>query len=312
MRYTRSVPKVQTLDLNWTNRPRSIASALLEFGDARILIDPGPDSTFPTLLGHLASRGVTVADLNAVLLTHIHLDHAGATGSLVHANPRLAVYVHEIGAPHMADPSKLLASAGKLYGANMQPLFGEFRAVPSANLNPLRGGETLRFSNGSLRVLYTPGHASHHVTYFELETSTAFVGDTGGICVEGDSFILPAVPPPDIDIELWDRSLDQIASLEPSQLFLTHFGFSREPAAHIARYRQRLASWSALVRELLNNGTPEAEAARVFVDSVSSEIAKTLSPSDGEHYIFNGGLELSWLGLARYCRKQAARAQARN
>lgn len=300
------MPGIHTLDLQWTGRPRSIASALLEFGDARVLIDPGPDSTFPRLREHLHSRGLTVRELDAVLLTHIHLDHAGATGSLVRENPRLPVYVHQVGAPHMANPSKLLASAGKLYAENMHRLFGEFHPVPTENLRVVHGGETLPFGAGSLRVLYTPGHASHHVTYWEPESGTAFVGDTAGIRVEGDSFLLPAVPPPDINLELWNDSLDRISALQPAQLFLTHFGFSRDPADHIARYRDRLVEWAALVRRLLSDGIPEPDAARIFVNCVSSEMRKTLSPSDAEHYIFNGGLELSWLGLARYIRKRAA------
>jgi glyoxylase-like metal-dependent hydrolase (beta-lactamase superfamily II) len=300
------MPDLQIVDLHWTGRPRSIASALLDLDGVRVLVDPGPQSTLPRLRAHLESRGLSVHDLAAILLTHIHLDHAGATGSLVRENPRLSVYVHEFGAPHMADPSRLLASAGKLYGADMQRLFGDFLPVPAENLHPLRGGETLSLGRGSFRVLYTPGHASHHVTYWDSDSSTAFVGDTAGICVEGDSFILPAVPPPDINLELWNRSLDDIASLRPSRLFLTHFGFSHDPQAHIARYRERLESWAALVRRLLGDGLPESEAARLFVESVSAEIAKTHSPADAEHYVFNGGLQLSWLGLARYIRKQAA------
>ena len=295
-----------TIDLNWTGRPRSIASALLDFGGARILIDPGPESTLSNLRTELQSLGFSFADLDAVLLTHIHLDHAGATGSLVRENPRLAVYVHEIGAPHLQDPSRLLASAGKLYGTEMQALFGDFLSVPPQNIRALRGGEALPFGAGALQVFYTPGHASHHVTYWNSEGATAFVGDTGGICVEGDSFILPAVPPPDINLELWNASLDAISALRPSQLFLTHFGFSRDPQAHIARYRERLDAWSVLVAKLLADGIPEAEAGRIFVDAVASEIARVLSPTDADHYIFNGGLLLSWLGLARYVRKHAA------
>ena len=294
------------IDLNWTGRPRSIASAFLDFGGAPMLIDPGPESTLSNLRSQLRSLGFSFSDLGAVLLTHIHLDHAGATGSLLRENPSLAVYVHEIGAPHLQDPSRLLASAGKLYGREMQALFGAFLPVPAENIRILRGGETLRFGAGALRVLYTPGHASHHVTYWDAASATAFVGDTAGICIEGDSFILPAVPPPDINLELWSASLDAISALRPSRLFLTHFGFSSDPQAHIDRYRGRLAGWSALAAKLLADGIPENEAGRIFVDTVASEIGHALSPADAEHYVFNGGLVLSWLGLARYLRKRAA------
>lgn len=300
-----TVPSQFTLDLNWTGRPRSIASALLDFGGIPVLIDPGPESTVANLREQLRALGLSLADLHAILLTHIHLDHAGATGSLVRENPDLAVYVHQIGAPHLRDPSRLLASAGKLYGREMQKLFGDFFPVPAQNIRALRGGETLQFQRGSLRVFYTPGHASHHVTYWNVESATAFVGDTAGICVEGDSFILPAVPPPDINLELWNSSLDAISALAPSRLFLTHFGFVREPLDHIARYRERLRAWSALVAKLLEDGIAESEAAGIFVEAVTAEIRRAVSPADAEHYIFNGGLLLSWLGLARYIRKRA-------
>ena len=305
------MPTHFTIDLTWTGRPRSIASALLDFGGTRVLIDPGPESTLPRLRSQLHSLGLSTQDLNAILLTHIHLDHAGATGSLVSENPRLAVYVHQLGAPHLEDPSRLLASAGKLYGSELQTLFGDFLPVPPQNLHGLQGGETLKLGSGALRVLYTPGHASHHVTYWDPESATAFVGDTAGICVEGDSFLLPAVPPPDINLELWNHSLDSIAALRPSRLFLTHFGFSNDPEAHIARYRERLAGWADLVTKLLGEGTPEPDAARIFVDSAASEIKRTLSSDDAEHYIFNGGLMLSWLGLARYVRKLALAQEKR-
>ena len=305
------MPTHFTIDLNWTGRPRSIASVFLDFDGTRVLIDAGPESTLPRLRSQLHSLGLSTQDLNAILLTHIHLDHAGATGSLVRENPRLAVYVHQLGATHLEDPSRLLASAGKLYGSDLQTLFGDFLPVPRQNLRALQGGETLKLGPGALQVLYTPGHASHHVTYWDPQSATAFVGDTAGICVEGDSFLLPAVPPPDINLELWNRSLDSIAALRPSRLFLTHFGISNDPQTHIARYRERLAGWAELVTKLLGEGIPEPDAARIFVDSVASEIKRTLSSDDAEHYIFNGGLMLSWLGLARYVRKLALAQEKR-
>src|SRR5713226_1613488 len=196
---------IATLDTNWTGRPQSIAAALLEFDGARAIVDPGPASTLPELRRRLAERGVPVSKLDAVLLTHIHLDHAAATGELVRENPRIAVYVHERGAPHMMDPSKLIGSARRLYGAELETLYGEFLPVPQENLRILHGGETLELGNRKLLVQYTPGHASHHVTYFEPVDRVAFVGDTAGISVQGHSFILPATPPPDIDLALWNE-----------------------------------------------------------------------------------------------------------
>src|SRR5215467_9411920 len=187
-----------TIDLHWTCRAKSIASLLIESAGAKALVDPGPQSRLATLRARLEDRGIDFRSLDTILLTHIHLDHAGATGSLVRENPNLKVYVHELGAPHMADPARLLASAGRLYGGELRTLYGDFEPVPKPNLLSLRGGELIRLGNAELVVHYTPGHASHHVTYWEQSSGTALVGDTAGVRVEGDRFLIPATPPPDI------------------------------------------------------------------------------------------------------------------
>ena len=298
------------IDLNWMGRPQSIACALLRAEGSIVLVDPGPASSVSTLRQELAALGIQVSDVNAILLTHIHLDHAGATGTLVRENPRLRVYVHEKGAPHMIAPEKLLSSAVRLYGDSMQKLFGEFLPVPEANLQPLRGGEVLLAGGRNLHVLYTPGHASHHVTYFDPEEGTAFVGDTGGICINGNRFILPATPPPDISVELWDASLDAIASLRPRRLFLTHFAFSDRPAEHIEHYRQRLHHWSLRCASILAMGIDQDGCIRKFTDEIAEEAANYLQPSELEHYVFTGSVSLSWMGLARYHKKRAEKEAA--
>lgn len=295
---------ITTLDLNWNGHPKSIASALLRSDNFAALIDPGPGSTLATLREHLAAQQLRVADLRAILLTHIHLDHAGATGALVQENPALQVYVHTRGAAHMMDPTKLLSSAERLYRENMKPLFGEFLPVPEANLRVLEGGEALAIGSRELRVLYTPGHASHHVTYYDAGERVAFVGDTAGICIEGNRFILPATPPPDISIELWIASLDLIAQLHPRRLFLTHFGYSDQPERHLAAYRERLLHWGALTEEILAQAKDQTEAVRDFARVVAAEAAEFLTPAELSHYVFNGALQLSWLGLARYHQKR--------
>ena len=306
LRYTNSVATAATtIDLHWTGRPRSIAAVLLESDGHRAILDPGPSSTLATLREQLRARGLSVQDLDAIFLTHIHLDHAGATGSLLRENPRLAVYVHERGAPHMADPAKLLGSALRLYAGAMERLYGEFLPVPQENLRALRGGETLALGSRKLEVFYTPGHASHHVSYFDPSEGTAYVGDTAGLCMEGNSYLLPATPPPDIDLEIWSASLDAIAERRPARLFLTHFGISNDPVAHIERYRECLRKWGALVQELLAKGGDEAEASRSFVETVGKDMSRELSSAQADHYVFNAGLGLSWQGLARYYRKRA-------
>jgi glyoxylase-like metal-dependent hydrolase (beta-lactamase superfamily II) len=293
------------LDLNWTGQARCIATALLRSDNFSALIDPGPGSTLAALRAQLEPHRLRVADLNAIFLTHIHLDHAGATGALVRENPALQVYVHTRGAAHMIDPAKLLNSAGRLYGQEMQRLFGDFLPVPENNLRILHGGETLAVGAQELRVLYTPGHASHHVTFFDPAERVAYVGDTAGISIEGHPFILPATPPPDISLELWTASLEAIAQLRPRRLFLTHFGYSDQPERHLNAYRERLQHWGALSAEILSRGQEQSEAIRAFGRAVAAEAAEFLSPAELSHYVFNGALQLSWLGLERYHRKRA-------
>lgn len=204
-----------------------------------VLVDPGPASCLPVLLAALEG-----APPRALLLTHIHLDHAGASGSLVARWPELEVYVHAVGAPHMADPGRLLRSAGRLYGADMDRLWGEFLPVPERNLRILEGGETLP---GGFEVAYTPGHASHHVSY--LHEGTAFVGDVGGVRIPPATLVIPPTPPPDIDVEAWHESLQRIAAWRPERLAMTHFGAAEDPARHLEEVHRRLDVHAELARK---------------------------------------------------------------
>jgi len=292
-------------DLNWTGRPQSIASMLIQSAGVSAVIDPGPESTLATLRSALRARGLDFASLDSLLLTHIHLDHAAATGSIVRENPGLKVFVHDFGATHLVDPSRLLASADRLYGADLKPLYGECLPVPGDNLHPLVGGETIRIGEVKLDVFYTPGHASHHVAYWDPASRVAFVGDSAGIRIEGKSYLLPATPPPDIDLELWNSSLDTIVSLHPDRLFLTHFGYIDNPAEHIRLYRERLRDWAGLTQRLLDSGEPLEVGERRFIEEVSGEVRGVLPAEPAELYIFNGGLGLSWRGLVRYLKKRS-------
>jgi glyoxylase-like metal-dependent hydrolase (beta-lactamase superfamily II) len=209
-----------------------------------VLVDPGPQSCEQTLLdaiGHEPPR--------ALLLTHIHFDHAGAAGALVRRWPDLPVYVHERGAPHLVDPEKLVKSAARLYGGEegLRRLWGEVVPVPERNLHVLEGGETVL--DGAFRVEYTPGHASHHVCYLHSESRWAFVGDMGGVRVPPVDFTLAPTPPPDIDVEAWERSLDLIAGWEPAGLGLTHFGAAEDAAHQLGAVREALLAQAAAIEE---------------------------------------------------------------
>jgi glyoxylase-like metal-dependent hydrolase (beta-lactamase superfamily II) len=208
----------------------------------------------------------------------------------------------------MADPSKLLASALRLWPNELQILFGEMLPVPAVNLRVLEGGETLTLGSRKVQVVYTPGHASHHVSYFDQQEGVAFVGDTAGVRIEGNSYVMPATPPPDIDLEIWETSFAAILERKPSRLFLTHFGFSENPAEHILRFRERLHHWAALAEKSVRSAASDAAATETFVSATKAEIVENLPANEVEHYAFTAGLHLSFLGLARYLRKRAAAA----
>jgi glyoxylase-like metal-dependent hydrolase (beta-lactamase superfamily II) len=297
---------IEILDTLWLGREHSIASALLSSGNHHALVDPGPGSTLASLRVQLQRRGLAVEDLDAVLVTHIHLDHSGATGALVRENPRLAVYVHSRGAPHLLDPAKLIDSAARLWGGELPRLFGETLPVAQENLRVLEGGETLLLGSRRMAVAYTPGHASHHVSYFDETTGVAFVGDTGGVRIQNGPYILPATPPPDINLERWDESFASILARRPERLFLTHFGYSENPQEHLAEFRERLHRWAELAAEALRHSPNETAASQHFVAAARAELASALPNGEVDHYNQTAGLDLSFLGLARYLRKRAA------
>jgi glyoxylase-like metal-dependent hydrolase (beta-lactamase superfamily II) len=309
LRYTALLmTAISTLDNLWIGRSRTIAAALLESDGHRAIVDPGPGSTLETLRQQLRERHLAVSDLDALLLTHIHLDHAGASGALVRENPRITVYVHKNGAPHMADPRKLLASALRLWPNELWRLFGEMLPVPAENLRILEGGETITLGSSKLEVVYTPGHASHHVSYFDHDEGVAFVGDTAGVRIEGHNYVMPATPPPDIDLEIWENSFAAILERKPARLFLTHFGFSGNPAEHVLVFRERLHKWAEIATDSMRSTPDESAAMASFMAATRAEIAEHLPTEEVEHYVFSAGLHLSFLGLARYLRKRAAAA----
>ncbi len=251
------------------------------------LVDPGPQSSMETLLEALGGE-----QPRALLLTHIHLDHAAATGALVRRWPELEVYVHERGARHLVDPSKLLASAERLYGNRMEYLWGEIVPVPEANVKPLVGGEDVL----GMRVAYTPGHASHHVSYFHEESGTAFVGDVAAVRVPGVDLIVPPTPPPDIDIETWLESIAIVESWRPERLALTHFGAIEEPIEHLELVRRRLREEANLARELSEEDYERRHRERVTASASTSEAAEELIQCVPPQY--------QWRGLDRYWTKR--------
>ena len=212
--------RIVTLDLNFQGRPHAIAAYLIRHGDAVILIESGPGSTQAALQTALAQEGLSAADVTHVLLTHIHLDHAGAAGWL--AQQGAEIYVHPIGAPHMLNPEKLIASATRIYGDRMESLWGEFLPVPQNQLKTPNDAEAIRIGNAEFIPLNTPGHAEHHYVY--LFEDIAFCGDVGGVRIPGYQYLRVPMPPPELHIERWHASIARIRKEKPARIAPTHFG----------------------------------------------------------------------------------------
>jgi glyoxylase-like metal-dependent hydrolase (beta-lactamase superfamily II) len=268
---------MRVIDLMHQGRPRAIAACL----DGDVVIDCGPTSTLASLLAGLGGTRPS-----ALLLTHIHLDHAAAAGALVARWPELPVYVHERGARHLADPSRLVSSAQRIYGDALEQLWGEMTPVPEANLRRLHGGETIL---DRYEVAYTPGHASHHVSF--RRDDVAFVGDVAGIRIVPGALTLPPTPPPDIDVEAWCASLDVLEAWAPAQLALTHFGLVGEPAGQLRELRARLLAWAELARD----GDRERFLAVVREELARADVPEQVASYGGDHRLIE-----YYTGLARY------------
>jgi glyoxylase-like metal-dependent hydrolase (beta-lactamase superfamily II) len=252
-----------------------------------VIVDPGPASCLDTLIDRLGRTEPRV-----LLLTHVHLDHAGATGVLCRRYPRLQVYVHENGARHLIDPSKLVESASRVWGDDMWELWGEVAPVPEERVNRLQGGETVE----GFRVAYTPGHASHHVCYLHQDSGDAYVGDVAGVRIPPYDHTIAPTPPPDIDVEAWLDSLHTVAAWNPQSLCLTHFGRVTEVAEHLHRMRCAL--------------TFAADSARLdgeerFIAQLESDLHDATDPATVEVFEQAAPPDQLYQGLERYWRKRA-------
>jgi glyoxylase-like metal-dependent hydrolase (beta-lactamase superfamily II) len=282
---------VRVIDVMHLGRPHVIGCWEVDGA----LVDPGPESSLQTVLEAIGDE-----QPRALLLTHIHLDHAAATGAMVRRWPDLEVYVHERGAPHLIDPSKLLASAERLYGDKLGYLWGEILPVPEANVRVLTGGENVL----GMQVAYTPGHASHHVCYFHEESGTAFCGDVAACRIPPSQLIVPPTPPPDINLEVWEESLDTVAAWQPQRLALTHFGAVEEDVpGHIEKVRAKLREEAELARQMpkaVYDADNEARIRReLAAEGIEGDTVDELLQAVPTAY--------QWSGLDRYWRKKAER-----
>ncbi len=240
----------ELIDLLHLGRPRVIASYLLA-GDEPAIVDCGPSTCVAALEAGLTRRGLTVGDLRHLLLTHIHLDHAGAAGPLLRDYPRLRVGVHPVGAPHLADPNRLIASATRIYGDQMGPLWGEVVPIGPDRIDVLADGEALEVAGRRIVPWFTPGHASHHVAFVDEATGTIFTGDVGGVRIQGTAYVCPPTPPPDIDPAAWAQSVDTIRAAGARRLALTHFGVYEDVDRHLDALMPNLDAMIAAARDEL-------------------------------------------------------------
>ena len=274
----------QPIDLFHAGAARTVGAYLLDTSEGLSLFDCGPSSCLAALKTGLAERGHELGDVKNLLLSHIHLDHAGAAGVLVREHPGLQVWVSEIGAPHLVDPSRLERSARRLYGDTFDELWGELAPVPEENVRVASGRAA------GLEVFSAPGHASHHVCY--VDGTTLYAGDAAGVRIQPSRSVLPPTPPPDVDVEGWYRTLEEIERRAPEQLALIHFGLANDVSRHLGELRARLDTWAGRVEE----GASEEE----FVAAAKAD----LPPEEAEGYDRAMPFWQSYAGLARYWEKR--------
>ena len=279
------------LDLHHQGDERVIGVYLLDTEDGPALFDCGPTSCLPALKERLGELGLALTDLRHLLLSHIHLDHAGAAGVLVREHSSLQVHVSEIGAPHLIDPSRLERSARRLYGHEFDTLWGELAPVPEENVHAV-GERVLGFE-----CFPTPGHASHHVSYLDGD-GTLYAGDAAGVRILPGRYISPVSPPPDVDLEAWERTIDEIERRAPQRLTLIHFGVVESPHDHLRRLRRELRIWGQRVRQ----GMSEEQ----FTEAALADLSEVDGEENAPYYERAAPFWQSYAGLKRYWDKQLA------
>jgi glyoxylase-like metal-dependent hydrolase (beta-lactamase superfamily II) len=292
--------RIVTLDLNFQGQPHAIASYLIRHGDAVVLIENGPGSTLPALEAGLAAEGLSPRDVTHVLLTHIHLDHAGAAGWL--ARQGAQIYVHRVGAPHLLDPERLIASATRIYGDRMQTLWGEFLPVPQDQLIVPKDAEAIVIGNAEFIPLDTPGHAEHHFSY--LFEDICFSGDVGGVRIPGYQYLRVPMPPPELHIERWHDSIALLRKQNVKTIAPTHFGMFEDVAWHLDEVDRGLNSASRWLEETMPSEPAVDEMRQSYTDWIIEEGKRNgLDDEVVRAYELANPLGMSADGLLRYWKK---------
>lgn len=293
------------ISLPFLGESEIIGSYLLAGADDLAIIDPGPESMLEPLLTSIREAGFDPEDVTHIVATHVHLDHAGAAGSLIRQMPGARVFAHSKGAPHLIDPSKVVASATRIYGERMKPLWGEIEPVPEERLQMIEGGDILKIAGRRLEVHYTPGHAVHHVIFFDVHSGELFAGDTAGVRLPDVDYVRPPTPPPDLDLEAWSDSIRLIKRLRPDILYIGHFGAIGNVPQHLGRLEEKLYSWGDFVLKAMREGKHEAEIIRMLIEHMDSELSKVANdPHALERYEIATNYAMTVQGYMRYWRKK--------
>jgi glyoxylase-like metal-dependent hydrolase (beta-lactamase superfamily II) len=300
-------PDLWVLDLLFQGTPGVVAAYLITGPYGHTLVETGPGSTLPMLERAVADAGFRLGDITQILVTHIHLDHAGASGSLLRRLPDARLFVHPRGAPHMIDPSKLLASATRIYADRMDELWGAFEPCPADRVVTLADGEEIHCGVRTLTALHTPGHASHHIAFHDADRKSVFTGDVGGVRLQGAHYVRPPTPPPDIDIEAWHASVNRLKALDLRTLDLTHFGRFDDPTRHFDDLLFRLDDWTNWVAERVAEGrSPDAMAAALQLRTDTEVADEIKTPAMAAAYELATPARMTVDGLARYVRSRAS------
>ena len=294
--------RVITLDLNFQGRPHAIASYLIPHPDGAILIESGPGSTLPALEAGLAKEGYSPRDVTHVLLTHIHLDHAGAAGWL--AQQGAEIYVHPVGAPHLLNPEKLLASAARIYGDRMQSLWGEFLPVPESQLHVPADEEVLDIGDLRFVPIHTPGHANHHYVY--LFEDICFTGDVGGVRIPGYAYLRVPMPPPELHLDRWRKSIQRLRQETFARIAPTHFGIYDDPEWHLREVEKGLESADRWLEQTMSEDSsiPIEALRQSFTEWMTEEAVQMgLSEDVINAYTLANPPGMSADGLLRYWKK---------
>ena len=298
--------KIETIDLDFMDTKQVIASFLLLGDDGTAaIIETGPTTCLDRLSAGLKQHGVSHEDVRHVFLTHIHLDHAGASGHVSEVLPNATFYVHEVGYPHLVDPSKLVKSATRIYGESMDELWGQARPVPEDRIVILKEGDETEAAGGTLVAHDTPGHAYHHLAYLEPDSGALFAGDVAGIRLPGQSYVRPPTPPPETDVEAWVKSINHIRQVGPASLWPTHFGSYEDVERHLGELEQRLQDWLLFVEGQMDDGADREEISEQLKAKGDAEmLAEGADIKQSEHYDVASSYHMLTDGLMRYATRR--------